>query len=219
MIKKVAIFILFIFFGRPLSGAAPISNKDVQEVTRNFDYQKTKKIRVPKNIENQDKNTKKPDLSENGFFTILGRMFEWLIYVFIGIICITLIYFIFKNVKYQPSLQPPPTQADYAESTPEAENPEKSLAYALETKNYRLIIRIRFIQTLQVLKENKKIWVETGKTNRSYVRELHNPLKKTFADMVRLFEKSWYDNKEITEDHYLATEKLYHQMLAEIHES
>jgi hypothetical protein len=219
MIKKVTIFILCVFFGRPLSGAAPISNKDVQEVTRNFDYQKTKKIRVPKNIENKDKNTKKPDLPENGFFTFLGKVFEWLIYVFIGIICITLLYFIFKNVKYQPSLQPPSIQADYAEATPEAENPEKSLAYALETKNYRLVIRIRFIQTLQVLKENKKIWVETGKTNRSYIRELHNPLKKTIADMVRLFEKSWYDNKEITEDHYLAAEKLYHQMLADIHES
>lgn len=219
MIKKVTIFILCVFFGRPLSGAAPISNKDVQEVTRNFDYQKTKKIRVPKNIENKDKNTKKPDLPENGFFTFLGKVFEWLIYVFIGIICITLLYFIFKNVKYQPSLQPPPALADYAEATHETESPEKSLAYALETKNYRLVIRIRFIQTLQILKENKKIRVETGKTNRSYIRELHHPLKKTFSDMVRLFEKSWYDNKEITEDHFLAAEKLYHQMLADIHES
>ncbi|MBK8623318.1 MAG: DUF4129 domain-containing protein [Saprospiraceae bacterium] len=219
MIKRLIIFTFFWLFSLPASFAGPISNKDVQQITQNFDYHKTKKIRVPKNAENKDKNTKKPDLSENVFLTFLGRMFEWLIYVFIGGICIALIYFIFKNVKYQPSLSPSSEIVDRPESAIDVENHENNLAKALETKNYRLVIRIRFIQAIHVLKENKKIWVETGKTNRSYIGELHNPLKKTFAELVRIFEKSWYDNAEITENHYLASEKLYHQILTEIHES
>ena len=95
---------------------------------------------------------------------------------------------------------------------------EKLLQTALQQGDYRMIIRMRYLIVLKTLDERKKIKLETGKTNRSYARELKGSLKEPFTQLVRLFEKSWYGNYEIQEAQLLSSEAWYHQMISDLNE-
>jgi len=64
---------------------------------------------------------------------------------------------------------------------------------ALQQQNYRLAVRLLYLQTLKHLTDRELIDWQPNKTNRSYVYELSNPaVRRDFETLTRQFEYVWY---------------------------
>lgn len=64
---------------------------------------------------------------------------------------------------------------------------------ALQQRNYRLAVRLLYLQTLKHLTDRGLIDWQPNKTNRSYVYELSNPsIRRDFETLTRQFEYVWY---------------------------
>ncbi len=74
-------------------------------------------------------------------------------------------------------------------------NFEEAIQQAVDDKNFRLAVRLLYLQSLKYLADNRKINWQLNKTNHHYLRELygtsHHP---EFARLTRQFERNWYGN-------------------------
>jgi hypothetical protein len=74
---------------------------------------------------------------------------------------------------------------------------------ALKQQDYRLAIRLYFLQTLKLLSENKFIKWKRDKTNNEYIREMSGTdLFREFRDLSRLFDRVWYSDVKVQEHHF-----------------
>jgi hypothetical protein len=77
---------------------------------------------------------------------------------------------------------------------------ETELEKAIRLKNYRLAIRILYLETLKKLNDKKSINWQRNKTNWDYVSEIEPKLwKKDFQKITNSFEYAWYGNFDIDE--------------------
>ena len=71
---------------------------------------------------------------------------------------------------------------------------------AADERNFRLAVRLLYLQTLKRLTDAGKIDYKPDKTNRQYVYELINsPLQTHFEGLTRQFEYVWYGDFPIDE--------------------
>lgn len=71
---------------------------------------------------------------------------------------------------------------------------------AVSQHNYRLAVRLLYLQTLKQLTDADRIQYKPDKTNRQYVYELVNsPLQSDFERLTRQFEFVWYGDFPIDE--------------------
>ena len=83
---------------------------------------------------------------------------------------------------------------------------------ALQRKEYRLAIRLLFLQALKLLADRHHIHWRPGKTNHDYLDELQaGELKTGFNELNYYFEYAWYGNFSINEELYRKVDSLYHQ--------
>ncbi|MBC6610784.1 DUF4129 domain-containing protein [Hymenobacter sp. BT507] len=82
------------------------------------------------------------------------------------------------------------------------------LAEAEAQANYRLAVRLGYLQSLHALSERHLIDWQPDKTNHHYLLELTNtPWQAPFADLTRQFEYVWYGEQPLTA-------RLYEQLRA-----
>lgn len=73
---------------------------------------------------------------------------------------------------------------------------------ALANNNYRLVVRLRYLQALKILAEQELLIIKQGKTNFDYVYELKDGSKKdNFTRLANLFDYVWYGFFEVNEQH------------------
>lgn len=71
---------------------------------------------------------------------------------------------------------------------------------AVSQRNYRLAVRLLYLQTLKHLSNADRIQYKPDKTNRQYVYELANsPLQADFDVLTRQFEFVWYGDFPVDE--------------------
>lgn len=71
---------------------------------------------------------------------------------------------------------------------------------AVSQRNYRLAVRLLYLQTLKRLTDADRIRYKPEKTNRQYVYELGNsPLQADFEGLTRQFEFIWYGDFPVDE--------------------
>ena len=71
---------------------------------------------------------------------------------------------------------------------------------AVANRNFRLAVRLLYLQTLKRLTDGGYIDYKPDKTNRQYVRELSNsPIQTPFEQLTRQFEFVWYGDFPIDE--------------------
>jgi len=74
---------------------------------------------------------------------------------------------------------------------------------ALDKKDYRLAIRLYYLDIVKSLSNAKRIKWKRDKTNGEYVSELSgSPLHADFRDVTLYFERVWYGNTEVTRQDY-----------------
>lgn len=75
--------------------------------------------------------------------------------------------------------------------------------HALNEKDYKLAIRLYYLQVLKILSQNKLIKWKRNKTNNEYIREMRqNAHFKDFRQTTRLFEQAWYGDVTIEEQDF-----------------
>ena len=77
---------------------------------------------------------------------------------------------------------------------------EKEIKNAAEAKDFRLAIRLMYLQTLKTLADKNFIHYKQEKTNSDYVQQLWNtPYYMHFFRLTRHFEYAWYGQLTVTE--------------------
>ena len=86
-------------------------------------------------------------------------------------------------------------------------NFETSVATAIEKRNYRLAVRLLYLQTLKRLADAELIQYKIDKTNQQYVYELANsPQQADFAQLTRQFEFVWYGDFPVDAERFDAVQ-------------
>ncbi len=74
---------------------------------------------------------------------------------------------------------------------------------AVESKNYRMAVRLLYLQTLKGLADSGLIRWQPDKTNRQYAQELTgNPKRLSFEQLTTQFEYAWYGDFPVDETRF-----------------
>ena len=80
---------------------------------------------------------------------------------------------------------------------------------ALKNKQYRLAVRLQYLNTLKKLNEYHYIQWSIEKTNWQYMFELKEPYKSKFIQITNVFDWVWYGEHSIDEQEYNQIEKQF----------
>ncbi|MFD2932503.1 DUF4129 domain-containing protein [Spirosoma flavum] len=84
---------------------------------------------------------------------------------------------------------------------------------AISQRNFRLAVRLLYLQTLKHLTDAGRINYKPEKTNHQYIYELANsPLKSDFEALTRQFEFVWYGDFPIDETRFAALQTAFKQV-------
>lgn len=91
-------------------------------------------------------------------------------------------------------------------------NYQKETEKAVTVKNYRLAVRLMFLNLLKNMSERKVINYKQDKTNFDYLSELYaGSLYTHFFKVTRNYEYSWYGQFPITDEAFLLIKKDFDQ--------
>lgn len=91
----------------------------------------------------------------------------------------------------------------------------KLIEDAVRNNDYRLAIRLQFLQALKVLSDKNLIHWQPGKTNHDYVNELQKAeLKAGFQELNFYFEYAWYGNFIIAPELFGKVKTLFNNWIA-----
>lgn len=78
-----------------------------------------------------------------------------------------------------------------------------AISEALQQGNYRLAIRLSYLQNLKLLADRNMIAWQPNKTNTDYWRELTNEnLQYAFKTATNIFEYAWYGSHTVSKEDY-----------------
>src|SRR4051812_9814298 len=88
----------------------------------------------------------------------------------------------------------------------------EAIQQALQSSNYRLAIRLLYLQNLAILADRNFIVWRPNKTDADYLREINKPtLKQSFKNITGIFEYVWYGNLVVTKDDFGGIQKEFIQ--------
>ena len=91
------------------------------------------------------------------------------------------------------------------------------LQKAIQTGNYRLAVRLLYLDCLKTLSDYQLIDWQPAKTNANYIDELSNtPLKDEFRQLTRQFEYVWYGDFGINQRHFTHLHEAFQQFGKEL---
>ena len=80
---------------------------------------------------------------------------------------------------------------------------DEAISEALKNGNYRLAIRLLYLQNLKILADRNLILWQPNKTNTDYWRELKNEsLKQSFKNATNIFEYAWYGSHTVSSNDF-----------------
>ncbi len=80
---------------------------------------------------------------------------------------------------------------------------DAAIDQALKDSNYRLAVRLLYLQNLKLLADKNLIDWQLTKTNAAYINELaSNPLQDAFSGLTHVFEYVWYGNSNVSKSEF-----------------
>ncbi|MCC7244632.1 MAG: DUF4129 domain-containing protein [Saprospiraceae bacterium] len=84
------------------------------------------------------------------------------------------------------------------------------LREALQAQDFKLAIRIRYLQAIKHLTDRGQIQWAKEKTNREYVREMRpQPKGEAFRQATQVYERAWYGNRPLRATEFAVIEPLF----------
>lgn len=91
------------------------------------------------------------------------------------------------------------------------------LQQAIKAKDFRLAVRVRFLQVLKSLDHNKLIIWKNEKTNYDYLNEVtKESIRAPFDKVTYLYEYTWYGEMPLDEDRFNRLQPSFDNLLKEI---
>ena len=214
MIKRIVIaVVLFLALVFPVfcSGSAiPVDTVTFNELHDELDFDKTKKIWVLRKPD-------KPNMPNSGWLDFLGQAVKIIGYLGLISLIVGIVYVVVRMIqKGDSKYERKKINLDEIDDI-EAVNLEALLKEALENKDYRLALRIQFLQILQALTASKQVVWKPYKTNRTYALEIeHAETKSGFKHLGDIFEYVWYGVTEINKETYEELSTQYDDFLKNI---
>lgn len=177
----------------------PLSIEEFDKLSSNIDYTKDTKRQITINEfkSEPEKDKEVSPLSLKGLKS-LGGFINVLAYLLIIGLVGAIIYFLISNIETGDQ------KIMYEDKIIEEEDIEDIDAHhlylkALEDKDYRTAIRMRFIIVLQEFSEQKLINWKPEKTNSDYKKELRVSQEYRFFESAsNIYDRIWYGNADIT---------------------
>lgn len=89
------------------------------------------------------------------------------------------------------------------------------LREALQAQDFKLAIRIRYLQAIKHLTDRGKIQWAKEKTNREYVREMRPHAQgEAFKQATQVYERAWYGNRPLRATEFAVIEPLFTGLIA-----
>lgn len=135
-----------------------------------------------------------------------------IVYIAIAIFAALLIWYITTRVFIKKN------KTSEVEFTQEKDLPEdifsipykEAIQKAMQQKNYRLAIRLHYLQLLKTLADKKIITYRPDKTNFDYLMQVRpTDHYNDFFKATRNYEYSWYGLFDISEEQYLKMEQVF----------
>jgi hypothetical protein len=80
---------------------------------------------------------------------------------------------------------------------------EEAIQNALQNGNYRLAVRLLYLQNLKTLTDKSVIAWQPNKTNHDYFREINEPnLQQLFKHITDVFEYAWYGHLSVSNEDF-----------------
>lgn len=141
------------------------------------------------------------------------NMLSIIIWIVVGaVLIVILVWFLNKNIlrRSATSLK---TQAGVEEhENIFTINYNDVVQKALQAKNYRLAIRLQYLQILKLLSQKNIINYMPDKTNHDYMMQLRQTTYyDDFFALTRNYEYSWYGLFEVNEDAYKKVDKAFNK--------
>lgn len=137
-------------------------------------------------------------------------------YVILAIIACFVIYLLMK-AEVLGFLFPKKAQSSALDYENLAENIHEldfktAIEEAVASRNFRLAVRLLYLQTLKHLTDAGRVHYKPDKTNRQYVAELVNsPLQPEFEILTQQFEFVWYGDFPVDEQRFQAIQNQFRQ--------
>ena len=193
-------------------------------ILRTISPSEWQKIKADKNFIYRKEKKKSSDLNKLPAFNI-GQLFntgiiKLLMFLIVGIVLFFVVYhlffngdkFIFKHKKTKVNSSP----ASF-EEVDLFNNWDKALKEAIEKKDYRLAIRVLYLQTLHILNQHHLIAYEQDKTNWDYVRQLASShYHASFIALTSYFDYVWYGQFQLDEEDFELLQNRYKQFQLQI---
>ena len=94
----------------------------------------------------------------------------------------------------------------------------KEIEEAIAQGNYRLAVRLLYLQTLKLLSDKSIIHWQMDKTNTVYVTEMKgHPQQQPFAMLTNTFDYAWYGNTHIDQDTFNQANNSFKQFHQQLH--
>ena len=168
--------------------------EDWQEATEDLDYNEK---------EERPKRERRQVNLPSSFFSNMPS--TRLIWYTLGIIALAIL--LFFVVKYAMGLQAVDKKKKRAYTIEEAEDNlletdlQRFLRDALDAGDYKLAIRVYYLEVLKQLSLKNHIKWKRDKTNSEYLREMRKQTHfKDFRHVTRIFERAWYGDAKVNQD-------------------
>ena len=146
-----------------------------------------------------------------------GLNFSFMKYLFAGLFLSAVIFIVFKLSGLDLKMflrKSKKIDVPYYESPENIHeiNFEEEIQQAIDKENYRLAVRLLYLQTLKYLDDKEIIYWQPEKTNETYINEVQDSQKKAlFAFLSRQFEYIWYGDFSIDADHFQVVRENFKQ--------
>lgn len=163
---------------------------------------------IKKKEEKEDKKLEMPKESVPWNSNLL-RTISFIILI---LIVLALVFVVLRNIRLDSRVKKNNLLVQQVEDIDDIERLETDslMTQALSARNYRLAIRLVYLDLLKDLHESKIINWKKDKTNLDYLSELSG---ESFAPEVRKitisYERIWYGEREATESNYLSIQQEY----------
>lgn len=157
-------------------------------------------------------------LPSSNTFSGNGEAAQTFMYIIAGLFLLSIIFFVLKNtVRGSGQNLHIDSLSHLGDGDLQALDTHKLIAQATGNKDYRLAVRLQYLDVLKNLDEKKWIKWTANKTNQDYVRELaKHKLGPSFNTLTYHFDYTWYGDFHIEENLYKKLESQFQEFQLKI---
>lgn len=209
-------FIGFLHLTAQVANDSAYLNENVSK--KSFDESHWKSLKKELDYNEKEPEYKEQQKSYSLPFSIKSIYVKSFLFILVAAVLIYILIKLFSNPLLSNSKIP---QTDYTIDTIEEDiheaDLESFLKGAIESKNYKQMIRIYYLIIIRELSNKKIITWKKDKTNHQYLQEMTlSDDFKIFKELTHYFEFIWYSKKLFSEQQYLMVSEQFNKYIEKL---